>query len=200
MLSDYVPGPCSLVWTRPHCWCWWKSRFWPPAAEHQEYSLEEENYDRLTENLKRERTKTECCWKCHLCCGSIWRNTLCSLMIWTEYFVIWSSGIEKVSAQYILKKDFFKSSLNTSCNSFFFPIVTYIQVTPLVDQEKKYGIWFCPTGYDWIIHWIGVVCYRSDLMWVTGCPARVIRENKREWEVILLKDYEAHLKEKICTD
>ncbi len=52
---DFLPGPCSLVWIRPHCWCLWKSRFWPPVAEHQEYSQEEESYDRLTENLEKKQ-------------------------------------------------------------------------------------------------------------------------------------------------
>lgn len=36
-----VPGPCSQEWTRPHCWCWWRSRSSPPAGARREYNPEE---------------------------------------------------------------------------------------------------------------------------------------------------------------
>lgn len=53
--------------------------------------------------------------------------------------------------------------------SLFFPVVTYIQVNRLPEQEKKssIGLYFCLWGINWIIV---VVCYYCDLMQVTGCP------------------------------
>lgn len=67
--------------------------------------------------------------------------------------------------------------------------------------------WILTIGY-WLDHWIVVVCYRRDLMWLTDCFALAQRETslekrcccKKEWELFRSKIMSAHEFKKImCT-